>query len=148
MKRKNDKVTKRRKKQRDDTESIDEKFVKKIIESIDEKGVLPWREEHKAFVPYPRNIDTGRYYTGFNQFHLSMQGGKYFGTFKQMKHYNTTVKQGESGISILYYQEISKEDDEYFHVAKHHTVFGVSQTKGSKELGNIYYPHYFQQKTT
>lgn len=81
------------------TESALSKLIAKMLEQM-ANGILPWQKPWSAGAP--RNIISGKEYTGGNRFMLSWFGGDdWFITFNQARDIGGTVNKGAKGHHIL-----------------------------------------------
>ena len=107
-----------------------------------EAGTVPWRQPW-ANVGHPRNLLSGHQYRGINVFMLSAASysNPYWLTFKQAKDKGGSVRKGEHGYPVVYWQWIDDEaDDEPITTkngrlkarcfCRYYTVFNVSQCDG------------------
>lgn len=126
----------------------------KLIEML-EKGVSPW---HKSWncggCGLPRSVNE-RVYRGMNIFILGMMGydNPYWTTFKKCRELGGTVRKGEKGCPVMYWQskDIPAVDEDGYPVLddngkqkvkrimviRGYTVFNASQCDG---LPDKYYP--------
>lgn len=91
-----------------------------IIEQL-EKGVVPWKQpwtdEDSPSLGLPRNKTTGNYYRGINIVLLWSSSIKNnfktddWGSFKQWQSNKESIRKGEKGSLVVYYDTIEKEQD-------------------------------------
>lgn len=121
-----------------------EEITKRIVEKL-ESGVAPWRQPWLAEkVGFPRNASTGKPYRGLNVFLLWLTGeergwtsGKW-GTFRQWKALGGSVRKGEKGTQIVFWNRQTRcvddplegEREEQFFIARQYTVFALEQCTG------------------
>jgi|21_taG_2_1085346.scaffolds.fasta_scaffold07077_4 antirestriction protein ArdC len=111
-----------------------EKITNRIIEEL-EKGNIPWKKPWKGSSEYPKNLISGKTYSGINFFMLSMSHyeSNYFLTFNQAKAISGNVKKGEKGFPVIFYgqakgKENSKgETEKGYSFLKSYTVFNIEQ---------------------
>jgi antirestriction protein ArdC len=106
-------------------------ITEKLISSL-EKGVNPWRKPWKGG-GIPRNAITGRGYSGINYFLLSAHGGGKFLTYKQAQGLGGSVRKGEKGCPVVFWNWIEKEKNgktDKIPFLKYFTVFSVEQCEG------------------
>lgn len=117
-----------------------------IVEALENstgKYVLPWHKTGSD-VFSPTNISTKKQYRGINIVALWVTAEKrgyssgYWATFKQWQSLGATVRKGEKGAQVVYFETVEKKDQEKaadekkdtFLVAKYYTVFNLSQVEG------------------
>ena len=117
-----------------------------IIEALENntgKFVLPWHKTGSD-VFSPTNILTRKQYRGINIVALWVTAEKrgyssgYWATFKQWQNLGATVRKGEKGAQVVYFEAVEKKNQEKaadekkdtFLVAKYYTVFNLSQVDG------------------
>lgn len=124
-----------------------------VIISEMKKGIVPWRKPWK--MQLPKNASTGKYYNGVNLMLLSCApyaDNRYL-TFNQAKALDCTIKKGEKGWPIVFYNFFTVEDKETGEEKqvpnlKYFTVFNVEQTEGkdwTTEENNIVPPVTLQE---
>jgi len=130
----------------DKRESVYEKVTQTIITLL-ASGVVPWSKpwkggKHGSAMSYA----TGKSYRGYNQMILSClrasQGYKsaYWMTFNQAKAAGGSVKKGEKGTPIIYWNWIKKTvenadgttSEKKIPFLRYYTVFNYDQTDGVK----------------
>ena len=109
--------------------------TERIISAL-ESGTAPWRKPWKGS-SLPRNVVSGKVYSGINFFLLSAMGGGEFLTFKQAQGLGGNVRKGEKGCPVVYWNFVesktrkdSKGNPEKIPFLKSFTVFNVSQCEG------------------
>lgn len=112
-------------------EIITQEFLK-VLESGKE---IPWRKPWKLFGH--QNLFSGTHYRGFNRLMTSISpfSTPYWGTFKQISTAGGSVKEGEHGTIVCYYNKIDKKDDEgeiedSYWLLKYYRIFNLEQTEG------------------
>jgi len=113
-----------------------------IIEQL-EKGTIPWHQpwsDEQRLPGLPRNAATGKTYRGINVVMLwcaAMGKGYKFqdwATFKQWQEKKATIRKGEKGSLIVYYDTMEKEVDgetKEIPFLKSSYVFNRSQLAGN-----------------
>lgn len=114
----------------------------RIIEAL-EKGVCPWRKPWActgAAGRLPFNATTSKPYRGLNVFLLSMESvlkgysDPRWLTFNQARNMGGTVRKGEKGTPIIFWNWIKKENEaeeiDSIPFLKYYTVFNASQVDG------------------
>lgn len=116
----------------------------RIMELLD-KGVVPWRKPWRGGrAGKPKNLASGKDYRGVNTFLLhcaSMSAGydaPYWLTFKQAKERGGSVRKGEHGMPVIFWNWIEKEKTlatgekvkEEIPFLRYYTVFNVEQCDG------------------
>ena len=134
----------------------DQLITQRIIDSLS-KGIIPWRRPWKGGDFIPKNLLTGKEYTGTNIYLLMAAGFEqpWFVTFNQARELGGNVKKGEHGHSLVRWivKEVEAKDKEgkptldaegknkqrRFVYPKAFTVFNVSQCEGLKlpEVGPV-----------
>ena len=109
---------------------IYQQITDKIIAQL-EAGTIPWRKPWKGATSTPKNLISGKAYTGINFFILAMSAydSPYFLTYKQAKAMGGNVRKGEKGTHVIYYGigKDKKEDNKSFRFLKQYVVFNVNQ---------------------
>jgi antirestriction protein ArdC len=108
-----------------------------IVNAIEANGTLPWVKPWTAAAT-PRNGATLRPYSGINQLILTIAGATYSSpdwfTFKNAGALGGTVKKGERGTQVIYWNIIKKKNmagkEETFPLMKYFTVFNRDQIEG------------------
>lgn len=121
-----------------------ESITSRIIQIL-EAGTVPWQSPSTARVGFPRNLSTGKYYSGINVFLLGSQEfqSPYFLTFVQARELGGFVKKGETGFPVIKVGTWNKEADkenpeaggqestiENRRFLRLYTVFNVCQVEG------------------
>jgi len=122
---------------------IHQHITDKIIDAIETgraKGndfQMPW---HSVGVSFPVNRVTGKAYNGINIIMLWIMaqekgyGSGQWATFKQWQQLGYSVRKGEKGSRIVYYNELEKENEdgniEKIPFAKGSVVFAAEQIEG------------------
>lgn len=103
-----------------------ERITEEIITRL-EAGVPPWLKPWTA--GRPRNLMTGKPYRGVNALLLGGQDcqQQWWLTFRQARHLGGSVKRGEHGLPVVYWQP---RDEEARPVLRTYTVFNVDQCTG------------------
>lgn len=107
-------------------EIVTEKIIKEL-----ENGTIPWSRPW-GIEGAPINFTSKKEYRGINTFLLAMarRSTPYWLTLKQANALDGSVKAGEKGSPIVYFQWIEKEDGEEFPLLKYYTVFNADQIRG------------------
>lgn len=118
----------------------------KMIEAL-EKGVCPWQKPWRTSSSdiLPSNYVSRKPYQGLNVFMLLCSGFScpYFVTFKQAKELGGSVKKGEKGSMVVYWNFLPKKDasgnvvmdgskPKMIPFLRYYTVFNLEQTEGIK----------------
>ena len=126
--------------------NIYESVTARLIEAL-EKGVNPWRKPWNCLqYGVLRNADTNRPYRGLNTLLLNMatMAGGYSDprwlTYKNAEKLGGTVKKGEKGTQIIFWNFLSVDKnntdpdakDKKIPFARAYTVFNVEQCEGIK----------------
>ena len=115
---------------------IYEIITERIITRIEAEGVLPWQQpwtNYEGLSGQPRNFITKRPYRGCNVWILTTASYRspYWLTFKQAQSLGGTIRKGEKGVPVIYWQWIDKKDEEgSIPFLKYFTVFNVQQCEG------------------
>jgi antirestriction protein ArdC len=127
----------RTKTKRDYNQEVTDRIIRAL-----EEGTVPWRNPVR-FGGAPRNLTSERPYRGINVFLLGLQGfsSPYWTTYKQAEKLGGTVKKGEKGSGIVFWNFTEKErtradgstvkDKRAF--LRHFTVFNLTQCEGIPE---------------
>jgi antirestriction protein ArdC len=123
------------------TVDIRAEVTKKIVEAL-EAGVAPWIRPWKSDAP--RNMNSGRAYTGINTMLLtwaqSLRGYKssQWTTFKGAQKQGGMVRKGEKGSMVIFWNIIDKKDDvgniKKVPLLRYYTVFNREQVDGLPAL--------------
>lgn len=114
---------------------IESKLTALVIDQL-RNGKVPWLTPWATDGYLPTSLQTGKPYNGINRFLLSMLGGIYsrplWVTFLQAKQLGGTVRKGERGVPIVYYNRVKKTDLETgesytIPLLRLSTVFNVDQ---------------------
>ena len=120
-------------------QKIYEKITDKLVGLL-KSGTVPWRKPWKA-ASWPKNLTTGRRYTGINAVILALSpfSSQYWVTFRQAKRLGGYVNRGEKGNWVTFYQVIEKtiidqdtgdEVVKRIPVIRDYCVFNVEQCSG------------------
>lgn len=115
---------------------VQQAITAKIIEHL-ENGVIPWKKPFNSDDVI--NSVSKKAYRGINPFLLNMAGfesGEWM-TFKQAKDKGGSVKKGEKGTRIIYFNLFEKDDGTKIPVLKNYTVFNIEQTDLPNEFKKI-----------
>lgn len=105
------------------------------------KGIIPWRKPWTGSMGRPRNANSQKPYRGGNAFYLGLlQGmmgystGQWL-TFNGAKTLGGSIRKGEKGTQIFFWQFIKKEDkatgkETSFPYAKPYYIWNLDQTEG------------------
>ena len=110
------------------------KITDRIISLIETEGCLPWAKPWR--VNAPSNVVTGKPYRGINRLLLSVAGftDPRFLTFKQALMLGGSVRKGEHGLPVVYWQFSDVEDETDSRKSKAlcraYTIFNVEQCEG------------------
>lgn len=118
-----------------DKATVYEIITERIIERIETEGRLPW---HKPWIEgFARNLASKKHYRGSNVWLLNMApfSSPYWLTFKQAKDQGGTVKKGEKGWPVVYWQWIETKDKvtgekKTVPLLRYYTVFNLEQCEG------------------
>ncbi len=122
--------------------TIYEMVTEKVLAAIESTGELPWRKPWTTYADgsvYPRNLVTGRFYSGINVVLLGTQyyESPFWLTLKQCGDAGGRVRKGEKGSMILYWKLLErkstkegKEITEKIPMIRYSTVFNSSQCDG------------------
>lgn len=108
----------------------------RILEKL-AAGTVPWRKPWNANVGVPRNLVSKHPYRGVNVFMLHAGGysSPWWLTYRQAQHLGGSVRKGERGTTVVYWQPIVRDHDDDAHVParrrgvmlRTYTVFNVEQ---------------------
>lgn len=78
------------------------------ITTLLEAGTIPWRKPWAGASGFPKNLISGKHYSGINlwMLHSSPYGNPYWLTFKQAKALGGTVRKGEKGTPVVFTKEL------------------------------------------
>lgn len=113
--------------------NVYEIITNRIVEKL-EQGEIPWKKSWNAKTQAPRNLCSGKLYSGINTFILlsARYQSPYWLTFKQATEQGGTIRKGEKGMPIVFWSKQEKEDPETGEVKesgflRYYTVFNVAQ---------------------
>lgn len=114
-------------------EVVTERIVKML-----ESGTIPWKKSWSegAGLGDHQNLISQHQYRGINAMVTSAQGyaEPYWLTFKQAADHGGTIRKGEKGTPIVYWQFGTKEnsdgEEKRFALARYSTVFNIAQVDG------------------
>ena len=120
--------------------NVYEIITQRIIHQL-ESGVAPWRKPWKARGKsgLPRNLVSGHEYRGINLWILLSSGyaSSHWLTFRQARELGGHVRQGETGLPVVYWKFGTREvqdGDEIIEkrsvLCRYYTVFNVAQCEG------------------
>lgn len=116
--------------------NVYEIITQRIVERL-EQGEIPWKKSWSAQTQAPRNLISGKLYSGINVFILlsARYASPYWLTFKQAQEKGGTVRKGEKGYPVVFWKIDKKADEETGEektvpVLRYYTVFNVSQIDG------------------
>ena len=120
--------------------NVYEIITNNIISKL-EQGEIPWKKSWNAQTQAPRNLTSGKLYSGINVFLLlsARYQSPYWLTFKQAQERGGVVRKGEKGCPIVFWSKTEKEDQETGEVKevgflRYYTVFNVAQIDGLKDV--------------
>ena len=124
---------------------IYQEVTNKIISDL-EKGTPVWEKPwERGFAGFPVNVSSKSPYSGINTIILWNRQGdigadsSQWLTFRQAQTLGGHIKKGEKAIRIIFYKQITVEDEETgeeeeIPVIKPHPIFNLSQCKGLDHL--------------
>lgn len=104
-----------------------------------ETGTCPWHRPWNKLTTYPQNYVSRRSYNGLNFLILTMEGRElpFYLTYKQAHDLGGTVKKGERGMPIVYWQILKSKtqtdqdgNPKKVPLLRYYTVFNASQIDG------------------
>ena len=107
----------------------------RIIEKL-EAGTVPWKKPWNGADEAPSNFISKKPYRGVNAFLTSMSGftSPYWLTFKQAKDLGGTVRKGETGTPVIFWNTVNvsdnPDDEKHIPFARYYTVFNLQQIDG------------------
>jgi antirestriction protein ArdC len=118
-----------------DKATVYEIITERIIERIETEGRLPW---HKPWIEgFARNLVSKKHYRGSNVWLLNMAPftSPYWLTFKQAQSLGGTVRKGEKGWPVVYWQWFETKDKltgetKNVPLLRYYTVFNLQQCEG------------------
>ena len=138
------KKTQKKKAQKAKKQDVYQAVTDRIIAAL-EAGTAPWRKpwSGSGTEGLPRNFKTGKTYRGINPFLLAMSGyeSPYWLTFRQAEEKDGSVRKGEKGSPVVYWNWIYKdasgksvqspeEASERIPFLRKYTVFNEAQIDG------------------
>lgn len=105
----------------------------RILDALS-KGVVPWKQTWTTSPP--KNLASKREYRGVNVLLLQSMGfaSPYWITFNQCKVLKGSVKKGQRGCPVIYWNVREKEEDDGTKrdrfLLRYFTVFNIEQTEG------------------
>lgn len=123
--------------------NVYEIITNRIIEKL-EAGEIPWKKSWNAQTQAPRNLTSGKLYSGINVFLLlsARYQSPYWLTFKQATERGGSVRKGEKGYPVVFWSKTEKEDPETGEVKevgflRYYTVFNVAQIDGLQDVPSV-----------
>lgn len=120
--------------------NVYEIITNRIIETL-EQGEVPWKKTWNAQTQAPRNLISGKLYSGINVFLLlsARYQSPYWLTYKQATEKGGTVRKGEKGYPIVFWSKTEKKDQQTGEVKevgflRYYTVFNVAQIDGLENV--------------
>lgn len=104
-----------------------------------EAGTCPWNRPWNKLNAYPQNFITRRAYNGLNFLILAMEGRElpFYLTYKQAQDLGGTVRKGERGMPITYWQLLKSKTQtnadgtpKTFPLLRYYTLFNAAQIDG------------------
>ena len=116
---------------------VQEKFVKKIEEAIENGGTAPWRKPWKGGLP--KNYITKKPYRGINL--MMLESGSYltFNQIKDLSKKNPKIKlrKGSKSHIVVFWNFIEKldseDEDDKFPLLRYYRVFSIADVDGIEE---------------
>jgi antirestriction protein ArdC len=107
-------------------------ITERIIELL-KAGTVPWRKPWRSSAP--ANLISKKPYRGINAFLLNSLSfeSPYFVTFNQAKQLGGSVRRGEKGAPVVFWQFIEKQTEDgkkEIPLLRYYTVFNISQCEG------------------
>jgi antirestriction protein ArdC len=113
-------------------------IIVRALENCDGHVTLPWQRGISNSLPV--NIESGNHYQGINVLSLWLQAHdrqftqSVWGTYRQWQNVGAQVRKGEKGSLIIFYKELTREDDQGEAVTipmlRASTVFNCDQVDG------------------
>lgn len=120
--------------------NVYEIITNRIIEQL-EAGEIAWKKPWNAKTQAPRNLISGKLYSGINTFLLvsARYQSPFWLTFKQATEKGGTVRKGEKGWPVVFWKIDKKQDEETGEektvpILRYYTVFNVSQIDGLQDV--------------
>lgn len=120
--------------------NVYEIITARIIKTM-EQGEIQWKKSWNAQTQAPRNLVSGKLYSGINIFLLlsARYQSPFWLTFKQAVEKGGTVRKGEKGFPIVFGSKVEKEDEQTgdkkeIGFLRYYTVFNVAQIDGLKDV--------------
>ncbi|UOF82068.1 antirestriction protein [Caudoviricetes sp.] len=113
--------------------AVYEVINQRILDAL-EKGTIPWRKPWSGGGA-ARNLVSGKEYRGINSFILNLSDyqSPYWLTFKQAKDLGGSVRKGEKGSPVMFwnFKEVTEDGKEKtIPICRYYTVFNVAQCDG------------------
>lgn len=108
-------------------------IITNIILTKLEEGTVPWQKPWNTRETMPRNLLSKKAYQGINAFILGCQhySSPYWLTFKQCKDLGGSIRKGEQGTPVVYWNWLEIEEDGEMEkkvpFMRYYTVFNVAQ---------------------
>ena len=110
-------------------------ITQEFLKVLETEKVLPWKKPWKLFGH--QNLFSKTHYRGFNRLITSISpfSTPYWGTFRQISNAGGSVKEGEHGTIVCYYNRIDKKDkdgeiEDSYWLLKYYRIFNLEQTEG------------------
>lgn len=127
--------------------NVYEIITARIVEKL-EQGEIPWKKSWNAQTQAPRNLSSGKLYSGINVFLLlsARYQSPYWLTFRQATERGGSVRKGEKGYPVVFWSKTEKEDQETGEVKevsflRYYTVFNVAQIDGLRDIPTVEVHH-------
>lgn len=120
--------------------NVYEIITQRIVERL-EQGEIPWKKSWNAQTQAPRNLISGKLYSGINTFILlsARYQSPYWLTFKQATEKGGSVRKGEKGWPVVFWKIDKKQDEatgeeKTVPILRYYTVFNVAQIDGLENV--------------
>ena len=120
--------------------NVYEIITQRIVERL-EQGEIPWKKSWNTQTQAPRNLISGKLYSGINTFILlsARYQSPYWLTFKQATEKGGSVSKGEKGYPVVFWKIDKKADEETGEektvpILRYYTVFNVAQIDGLQNV--------------
>jgi len=114
-------------------------IITNIILKKLEEGVIPWQTPWNTRQAMPKNLVTKKPYQGINVFVLAAQrySSPYWLTFNQCKDLGGTIRKGEKGTPVVFWNwpdtEEDREEEKKAPFLRYYTAFNIAQCENLPE---------------
>lgn len=110
--------------------AVYERVTRAILERL-EAGVAPWHQPWRPELGAPRNLVSGRPYSGVNALALGMTGRPpYWLTFRQIQAKGLRLRAGSKGAPIIFAKKTQGDEERDRFLVRYYFVFNAGDVDG------------------